>query len=93
MISPLVSAARDRVLAVMGPCPSELVGALREVVSEGVGDLEGFVEREAMFGDEAREERAVDPTGDVVAGRDRQEGAGVVVEADCIVEARRSRPG
>ncbi len=33
------------------------------------------------------EEGAVDAAGHVVAGRDRQEGAGVVVEANCVVEA------
>ena len=40
-----------------------------------------------MFGDEAGEEGAVDAAGDVVAGGDGEEGAGVVVEADGVVEA------
>ena len=41
-----------------------------------------------MLGDQAGEERAVDPPRDVVPRGDRQEGAGVVVEADGVVEAR-----
>ena len=42
---------------------------------------------EPVFGDEAREERAVDAARDVVPRRNRQEGARVVVEADGVVEA------
>ena len=44
-----------------------------------------------MLGDELGEIGAVDAPGDVVAGGDREIGAGVVVEADGIVEAGRLR--
>jgi len=40
-----------------------------------------------VFGYEAAEEGAVDAAGYVVAGGDGEEGAGVVVEADGVVEA------
>ena len=40
-----------------------------------------------MFGDEAGEKGGVDAPADIVAGRDGEEGAGVVVEADGVVEA------
>jgi hypothetical protein len=42
-----------------------------------------------MLGHQPGEEGAVHAPGDVVPGRDREEGAGVVVEADRVVEARR----
>ena len=49
-------------------------------------DRGGFVFVEAGFGDPFCEEGAVGPAGDVVAGWDRQEGAGVFVESDGVVE-------
>ena len=52
-------------------------------------ELGGFPVGEPVLGDQPGEEGAVDPPGDVVPRRDRQEGAGVVVEADGVVEARR----
>ena len=66
---------------------SEFVGGLDEAVGEILGDLEGLVLLEPVLGDQAGEEAAVDAPRHVVAGRDRQEGAGVVVEADGVVEA------
>ena len=47
----------------------------------------GFVEVEAVLGDETGEEGGVHAAADVVAGGDGEEGAGVVVEADGVVEA------
>ena len=40
----------------------------------------GVVQAQAVFGDEAGEEAGVDAAGDVVAGGDGEEGAGVVDE-------------
>src|SRR6202789_3185357 len=65
----------------------EFVGLSHEVDGEVLGYFEGFVFVEAVFGDEAAEEGAVDAAGYIVAGRDGEEGAGVVVEADGVVEA------
>ena len=42
---------------------------------------------DAVFHDQFGKETAVDPPRDIVARRDREEGAGVVVEADGVVEA------
>ena len=50
-------------------------------------DLRGFVLGEAVLGDQAGEEGAVDAPGGVVAGGNREECAGVVIEADGVVEA------
>jgi hypothetical protein len=49
--------------------------------------FEGLVFIETVFGDEAAEKGAVDSAGHVVTGGDGEEGAGVVVEADGVVEA------
>src|SRR3546814_6292780 len=60
----------------------ELIGLADEAVGEFVRHFGGFPVGQAMLGDEAREEGAVDPARDVVPRRDRQKGARVVVEAD-----------
>src|SRR3546814_5181545 len=65
----------------------ELIGLADEAVGEFVRHFGGFPVGQAMLGDEAREEGAVDPARDVVPRRDRQKGARVVVEADGVVEA------
>ncbi len=65
----------------------EFVGFADEVDCEVLDDFEGFVFVEAVFGDEAAEEGAVNATGYVVAGGDGEEGAGIVVEAYGVVEA------
>ncbi len=65
----------------------EFVGFADEVDGEVLDDFEGFGLVEAVLGDEAGEEGAVDAAGYVVAGGDGEEGAGVVVEADGVVEA------
>ena len=67
----------------------EPVGALDQAVGEVVGELGRLPVGEPVLGDQPREEGAVDPPGDIVPRRDRQEGAGVVVEADRVVEAGR----
>src|SRR5207248_5290028 len=68
-------------------CVLDIVGFADEVDSEVEDGFEGFVFVEAVFGYEAAEEGAVDAAGYVVAGADGEEGAGVVVEADGVVEA------
>src|ERR1700733_8208751 len=65
----------------------EFVGFADQVDGEVEDDFEGFVFVEAVLGYEAAEEGAVDAAGYVVAGGDGEEGAGVVVEADGVVEA------
>ena len=52
-----------------------------------MGDLERFVLHEASGHHEIGQIGAVHPPRDVVSGGDRAEGAGVVVEADGVVEA------
>ncbi len=66
---------------------SELVGLSDQVDGEVLDYFEGFVFVEAMFGDQAAEEGAVDSAGHVVAGGNGEEGPGVVVEAYGVVEA------
>ncbi len=68
-------------------CDLEFVGFADEVDGQVEDYFEGFVFVEAMLGYEAAEEGAVDAAGYVVAGGDGEEGAGVVVEADGVVEA------
>ena len=65
----------------------EFVGLSHEIDGQVLGHVEGFVFVEAVFGDEATEEGAVDAPGYVVTGGDGEERAGVVVEADGVVEA------
>ena len=65
----------------------ELVGAADEANGQLMGDLVGFIFVEAVLGDEVSEKGAVYAAGDVMAGGDGEEGAGVIVEADCVVEA------
>src|SRR6185312_6366810 len=67
---------------------SEPIGPLRQAISEIDGGLGGLVFGKAMLGDEPRQKSAVDPACDVVARRNREERARVVVEADRVVEAR-----
>ncbi len=50
-------------------------------------EFEGFVLVDAVFGDEAGKEDGVDAAGYIVAGGNGEEGAGVVVEANGVVEA------
>src|SRR5690606_9963951 len=64
----------------------QLVGALGQGVGQVHRDLGGLVLVHAVFGDQLRQHRAVDAAGDVVARGDGKEGAGVVVEADGVVE-------
>ena len=47
----------------------------------------GVVDIQAMLADQPGQEGAVGSSGDIVTGRDREESAGVVVEADGVVEA------
>ena len=49
----------------------------------------GFVLRQAVLGDQAREERAIDTARDIVPRGNGKKCARVVVEADGVVEARR----
>src|SRR4051794_28043180 len=74
-------------------CPprslSKLVGLFRQAIGEVVRKLMRLILIQAMLDDKLREIRAIDPAGDVVAGRNRGKGARVVVEADGVVEARR----
>jgi hypothetical protein len=66
---------------------SELVGLSDQVDGEVLDYFEGFIFIEPMFGDQAGEEGAVDAAGNVMARRDGEESASVVVEAYRVVEA------
>jgi hypothetical protein len=70
---------------------SELVGPLGEPVGEIPRDLVRLVLIQPVLDDEPREEAAVDSPGHVVAGGNGKVGARIVVEANCIGEARRLR--
>src|SRR5687767_9007709 len=80
-------------LVLIRQCPSmirqsKFVGFFREFVRELRREDRGLVFRQTVLGDESREERAIDAPRDVVARRDRQECARVVVEAHGVVETR-----
>src|SRR5690348_12341598 len=68
---------------------SEPVGLLRQAIGEIDRGLGGLLLGEAMLGEEAREKGTVAAPREVVARRNREERACVVVEADGVVEARR----
>ena len=70
-------------------CPLEPVRLFRERIGQFLRKLVGLVLPQAMFGNEAREKCAIDPARHVVAGRYGRKGAGVVIEADGVVEAGR----
>ena len=65
----------------------ELVRPLRQVVRQLGGQFRSVAVVEPMLGDQPRQEGAVHPASDVVTGRNRQEGPGVVVESDRVVKA------
>src|SRR6185312_13792262 len=72
------------------PAPaSQPIGRLRQVIGKVSCDLRRFPVLEAMLGHELRQEAAIDPPRDIVPGGYRQERAGVIVEADCVVKASR----
>ena len=66
---------------------SELVGLSDQVDGEVLDYFEGFVFIEPMFGDQAGEEGAVDAAGNVMARRDGEESASVIIETYRVVEA------
>src|SRR5918993_2417135 len=70
---------------------SEFIGFLGEPVSQVVSDLVGLILIEPVLDHKLGEVAAIDPTGDIVPGRDRGEGAGVVIEPDGVAEAGRLR--
>src|SRR5947207_10347524 len=67
----------------------ELVRAFCELIGEFGCELERLVLVDLVLGDELGEKAAVHPPCDVVASRNRQKRARIVVEADGIVKTRR----
>jgi hypothetical protein len=59
---------------------SKLVGFLNETIGKARSELMGLALIEAMIGDQSRKETAIDPARHIVAGRDGEIGAGIVVE-------------
>ena len=64
---------------------------VNQPVRQIVRHFKGFVFVEAVFGDQSGKESAIHAAGHVVPRGNGEEGAGIVVEADRVVEARRLR--
>src|SRR6185312_16357397 len=73
------------------PVRLQAVGTLGQAIRQVRGDLGCLLEVEAMLGDQPSQERAVDAARNIVPRRDGQEGAGVIVESDGVVEPGRFR--
>src|SRR5690606_24297922 len=71
------------------PHVSEPIRLLRQTVGQIGRDRACVLLVQPMLGHHSREERAIDAARRVVAGRDRQERASVVVESDRVVETGR----
>src|SRR5204862_7913268 len=69
--------------------PVDPEGPACQPVREVFGDLDRLVLLETLLDDEPGEEAGIDPPYEIVARRDGQQRAGVVVEADGVGEAGR----
>ena len=69
----------------------QTIGLLDQAICQVMRHLEGFVFREAVFGDQPRQEGAVNAPSHIMPRGNGEERARVVIEAHGVVEARRLR--
>jgi hypothetical protein len=60
-----------------------------QVVGKTRRDLFGFVCAQPMFGDQSGQKARIHSSSHIMAGRNRQEGAGIIIESDGVGEPGR----